>query len=89
MKIVDIIDAWGKASNPSEEELELAKHRAEICENCPFKKEINSFFLKKLIDEEALMAKYVCSLCGCPLSKKVFVSENSDKGKCPDNRWLK
>jgi DNA-directed RNA polymerase subunit RPC12/RpoP len=74
MNIVEIAKAWIAAANPSPEQKQLAEYRAGVCNECPHKA------------HNKLMDIYICDMCGCPLSKKIF---SGDKNSCPDKRWIK
>jgi len=76
VKLVEVAKAWIAAANPTPEQKEVANHRASVCEGCPH---------KKFID---MLNTYVCGLCGCPLSKKIF-SPLPGQQACPDKRWEK
>ena len=76
MKIPDISEimvAWARAANPTEEQLEKAEQRAKICDGCEFR------------TWATVMHTWKCSACGCPLNKKIF----SPKGPaaCPKEKW--
>jgi len=60
MKILEIIEAWKIAHDPTEEQLELARLRGEVCSKCPSKK-------------TTLNITY-CDECGCVISKKIFTN---------------
>ena len=65
-----IIKAWAVSFNPTEDQKILAEARLEICNSCPAMTTIKGI--------------KGCTLCGCPISKKVFTqSENP----CPDLKW--
>jgi len=61
--LLEIINAWKKAANPTEEDLRIANDRLNRCAQCPN--------LKKLADVK------FCGLCLCPISKKIFSGKNS------------
>jgi hypothetical protein len=64
-RIAIIYDGWKNYIFPSKEVEEIAKERAEICASCDYMKEITRNW-------GAGSLQYVgCSLCGCPISKKV------------------
>lgn len=86
MKIFDIINAWAKAFNPSDEELKIAEERGKICDGCEYKQELDSSLLSKLTTNDKILNKFKCGACGCPLSKKVFAHF---KESCPKNKWEK
>lgn len=74
-KISEIFQAWVAAANPTPEQLEIAHYRSSVCDTCEKKshvKAINSF---------------ICSECGCPLSKKVFSPKGPEA--CPLAKWEK
>jgi hypothetical protein len=73
-KLVEIAKAWIAAANPTDEQTAIANHRAAICDECPHKTHL------------AVADAYVCGLCGCPLSKKIFSPVPGEKA-CPDKRW--
>ena len=74
-KLSEIFQAWVAAANPTPEQKLIAEHRTSVCDTCEYKT------YTKLLD------LYTCSLCGCPLKKKVF-SPNGPKA-CPGNKWEK
>jgi hypothetical protein len=76
LKIVEIAKAWIAAANPTPEQQAIAEYRISVCNECPHKEHI------KATDT------YICGLCGCPLSKKIF-SPVEGKISCPDKRWEK
>jgi len=76
MNILEIINAWIIAENPTTEQKELSQKRAEICDSCEFKKE-------KI---KGLKISIICSECGCPLSKKIFTHKYDP---CPQHKWNK
>ena len=76
LKLVEIAKAWIASANPTPEQKEIASHRASICGKCPHKK------------PNPVIDSYVCGLCGCPLSKKIF-SPLPGNEACPDKRWEK
>lgn len=59
MNLKEILEAWIIAHNPTQEQIELANLRGEICMSCPSRKHI-------IVD--------ICTECGCPISKKVFTN---------------
>lgn len=56
-KITNIISAWARSINPTEEEKRIAEARLEICTKC-------EHWSQGVVD--------VCDICGCMTSKKVF-----------------
>jgi len=74
-KFKEIATAWIIASNPSPEQQETAEYRASVCNNCEHRKQ-----------NTTLIDFYYCSLCGCPLDKKIFAL---DKESCPEKKWIK
>jgi hypothetical protein len=56
-KVTEIFNAWKVASNPSEDQRQIAEERLSTCMTCEFKK-----------DQPILH----CEACGCPLQKKIF-----------------
>lgn len=74
MKILQILEAWRIAYNPTEEQNKLAELRAKVCEECPAKKVIT----------DKLDIGVVCGECGCPISKKVYTNEFNP---CPLHKW--
>lgn len=74
MNIKDIINAWASKINPSEDEINLAQERSNICSGCVFKK---SFFSKKEWSS-------ICGQCGCPITSKIFSKEFNS---CPEKKW--
>jgi hypothetical protein len=74
MDVIEIINAWKIANNPTPKQEELAKLRALICEVCPS---------KKVITKKIELAT-VCGECGCPISKKIFSPKFNP---CPLEKW--
>jgi ribosomal protein L37E len=72
-KLSEIFQAWVAAAKPTPEQKLLAEQRTTICEECPHRA------------HNDLLNFYYCSLCGCPLSKKVF-SPDGPKA-CPGSKW--
>jgi ribosomal protein L37E len=70
--LVNIAKSWIIARNPNEEQKDKAESRITICNKCPHSGKV--------------LGAEVCTLCGCPLSKKIF-SPNGP-GECPDGRWV-
>lgn len=70
-KLLEIAEAWITAFNPTEEEKHKALNRSKICDGCD-KKDYNN-----------ILRLYYCKECGCPLSKKIYSSENT----CPLKKW--
>ena len=73
LKLVEIAKAWIAAANPTPEQKQIADHRISICNDCP-----NKSYQKHL-------DIYVCGLCGCPLSRKIFSPLSGDQA-CPDKK---
>jgi len=82
--IFGIIEAWKKSFSPSEEQIQIAKNRAEICNGCEYKVELNNALLSKFTENDKILNKFKCNRCGCPLSKKIFARL---KTACPLNKW--
>lgn len=75
-KLLEIASAWIAANNPTEEKMQLAESRLQVCNSCEHNK-LSEIF------------KYPqCAKCGCPLSKKVF-SPLPGKEACPLKKWEK
>jgi lipoate synthase len=74
MDVIEIINAWTIANNPTSKQEELAKLRASICEVCPSKKVIT----------KKLKLATICGECGCPISKKIFTPKFNP---CPLKKW--
>jgi hypothetical protein len=72
--LIEIINAWFTAANPTELEAKLAKERLNICLRCDARKEV--------IHKKQWSS--VCGKCGCPIQKKIFTNEY---GSCPKNKW--
>jgi hypothetical protein len=60
MNIKEIIEAWIISHSPTEKQKILAEKRAEVCKECPHRKDV-------LVS--------ICGLCGCPISKKIFTND--------------
>lgn len=76
IKLVEIAKSWIAAANPTPEQQEIAEYRVSICDKCPHKAYNNHLDI------------FICNLCGCPLSKKVYSPLPGDEA-CPDKRWKK
>jgi len=74
LNLKEIFTAWLTFSNPTQEEINLAQGRFEICKGCTYKKEI---ILKK---DWALL----CGKCGCPIKSKIF---SKSINPCPMGYW--
>ena len=70
MNFAEIINAWIISINPNEKQKTLALNRANICDTCEYKKYV--------------IKKPICSVCGCPLSKKIF---SEKQNACPKGKW--
>ncbi|WP_449439628.1 hypothetical protein [Pedobacter steynii] len=81
MNPIDIVKSWNKSFNPSDDDLALAKERADICNACPSKVKDDSL-LNVLVKKDSLLEGFKCNECGCPLAKKIY----SQFG-CPLNKW--
>jgi hypothetical protein len=75
-KISEIFQAWVAAANPTSEEQALAEYRSSICDLCDKKTHVSA------------INSFICSECGCPLSKKVF-SPKPGLEACPLAKWEK
>jgi hypothetical protein len=74
MDLIEIINAWKIAYNPSDTQYKLALERSSICDTCPSKKIITKIFKLGVI----------CVECGCPIEKKIYsIKENA----CPLGKW--
>lgn len=71
----EIVLAWIKSFNPSDDVKELSLKRLEICNSCDSNKEI--FKDKKW--------SRVCTECGCPIRKKIFSHKIEDA--CDLGKW--
>lgn len=72
-KIVEIVTAWARAANPTSEQKKIAMLRYSVCKGCEWNKP------NKMYSEN-------CSLCWCPLEKKIFTPA---KGACQKGKWDK
>jgi hypothetical protein len=70
----EIFDAWLAAKNPSAQQKELAEKRYDICLTCEHR--------LPLIKTNRWSE--ICSMCGCPLNKKIF---SSNFNSCPLKKW--
>ena len=75
-KFKTIASAWIEAANPSPESKAIAESRAAVCSGCEFREK-----------NTTLVDFYYCSLCGCPLNKKIFSPVNPEENPCPENKW--
>jgi hypothetical protein len=74
MDVIEIINAWKIANNPTPKQEELAELRFKICDTCPSKKVIT----------KKLKLATICGECGCPISKKIFTPKFNP---CPLKKW--
>ena len=70
-----IIEAWKISYKPTPKQAELAQLRANICDTCPH---------KKMITNKTTLG-VICSLCNCPLEKKVYTNKFNP---CPLQKWV-
>ena len=75
-KISEIFKSWVAAVNPTQNQQAIAQYRANVCDSCDKKKYVKA------------LASFVCSSCGCPLSRKVF-SPKPGREACPLSKWEK
>ena len=69
-KAEEIFKAWASSLNPTKFEQKVARDRISICNDCEFKSK--------------QIWTYHCSICKCPLSKKVF---SPVPNGCPKLFW--
>jgi hypothetical protein len=62
MDIKEIVQAWAIALKPTQEQIELAEKRYEICKSCEYIQD--NFFGES------------CNICGCVIKKKIFSPRN-------------
>ncbi len=74
IKLLEIAEAWIEAENPSPKNKIIAESRVQICNACPKKTYL------KIFDT------YVCGVCNCPISKKIF-SPKPGPEACPEQKW--
>jgi hypothetical protein len=74
MDVIEIINAWKIANNPTPKQEKLAELRGKICDGCPSKKVI--------IKNKKWSA--ICGGCGCPIAKKIFTPKFNP---CPLKQW--
>ena len=74
MNVIEIINAWKIANNPTPKQEELAELRGKICDGCPSKKVLT----------KKLKLATICGECGCPISKKIFTPKFNP---CPLKKW--
>jgi hypothetical protein len=72
--VLEIINAWITALNPTDLQAKLAKERLDVCLVCDFKKEV--------IQNKEWSA--ICGACGCPIKKKIFTDQMNS---CPQKKW--
>lgn len=70
----EIAVAWARKINPTQEQMDKAVVRLEICDTCEEKG------LREMPVEH-----YYCKACGCPLSAKVYTPKG--KESCPRGKW--
>lgn len=76
IKLLEIAEAWIIAENPNPAQKAIADSRIHICDECEYKEFISMF------------DTYVCGVCKCPLSKKIFSTKPGPEA-CPKQKWLK
>ena len=74
MDVIEIINAWKIANNPTPIQEKLAELRGKICDGCPSKKVIT----------KKLKLATICRECGCPIVKKIFTPKFNP---CPLKKW--
>ena len=74
MDVIEIINAWKIANNPTPKQEKLAELRGKICDICPS---------KKVLTRKIGLAT-ICDECGCPISKKIFTPKFN---ACPLKKW--
>jgi hypothetical protein len=74
MDVIEIINAWKIANNPTPKQEKLAELRGKICGGCPSKKVIT----------KKLKLATICGECGCPIAKKIFTPKFN---ACPLGKW--
>ena len=74
IKLLEIVDAWMEAENPTPERKAIAESRVQICDTCPEKTYIDLF------------DTYVCGVCNCPINKKIFSFKPGPEA-CPKQKW--
>lgn len=72
MDLIKIAKSWMIARNPTEEQKMVAESRISVCNGCEHSQKI--------------LGAEICTLCGCPLSKKIFSPQGPSE--CPDGRWV-
>ena len=70
-KIQEIVTAYARMVNPTDEQKELAEKRLAICMTCEF-----------WAGDQIVQ---VCRKCGCATKAKVFSPKGA--GACPENKW--
>lgn len=73
INLKEIFTAWAIARKPTLKQIELAKKRLEICNECP-----------SMV--ESVVFTYKCKECGCPIGKKIFTP---NLGTCDLKKWDK
>jgi hypothetical protein len=74
MDVIEIINTWKIANNPTPKQEELAELRGKICDGCPSKKVIT----------KKLKLATICGECKCPIAKKIFTPKFN---ACPLGKW--
>lgn len=69
MDFKDLAKSWMTSINPTQEEIDISELRIDVCNNCEYRKDF--------------IIQY-CSICKCPLQKKIYTS-----GTCPIGKWTK
>lgn len=72
-KFKEIFDGWKNVLFTDEEIEILSAERMAICNECPFKEEVDLMGLRNEI----------CGECWCPLKAKT----RSPESKCPKDKW--
>lgn len=90
-KLKEIYDGWKNDIFPTDDILDMAESRANICAGCPLNvnnvcsKKKSGVAVKSFIDNKGnqIIEGQTYKGCGCPLDKKT----KSETSKCPLGRW--
>lgn len=81
-RVIEIASAWFNVLNPSQDSIELAKERLNVCSTCDSLREVDV----KIMNMQVVDTYHMCGVCGCPIRGKVFTPKEQG---CPLNKWEK
>lgn len=83
MKLVEIAQGWLNLAKDDPILKEMAERRLDICDGCPFKKQLSGTgqAIIQVVNQEGSI--YYCDRCGCPLATKTLAPD----AVCPAGNW--